>query len=122
MKFSEHRSATSWSQQEDTFDTQFFFQNCKLHVHSSVRTPALDLMPHLAPPRSATITPTVTQVSEIRSAVAREACRCVAVLARGLTDHFGALAELWLPELLRNTTRAVIVAAAGDEAARAMFG
>ncbi|CAN0506672.1 unnamed protein product, partial [Ectocarpus sp. 8 AP-2014] len=62
------------------------------------------------------------QVSENRSAVAREACRCVAVLARCLTDHFGALAELWLPELLRNTTRAVVVAAAGDEAARAIFG
>lgn len=64
----------------------------------------------------------VGQVSENRSAVAREACRCVAVLARSLTDHFGALAELWLPELLRNTTRAVVVAAAGDEAARAIFG
>ncbi|CAM9791989.1 unnamed protein product [Ectocarpus sp. 4 AP-2014] len=62
------------------------------------------------------------KVSENRSAVAREACRCVAVLARCLTDHFGALAELWLPELLRNTTRAVVVAAAGDEAARAIFG
>lgn len=62
------------------------------------------------------------QVSENRSAVAREACRCVAVLARCLTDHFGALAELWLPELLRNTTRAVVVAAAGDEAARVIFG
>ncbi|CAM9305616.1 unnamed protein product [Scytosiphon promiscuus] len=62
------------------------------------------------------------KVSENRSAVAREACRCVAVLARCLTDHFGALAELWLPELLRNTTRAVVVAAAGDEAARAVFG
>lgn len=61
-------------------------------------------------------------MSENRSAVAREACRCVAVLARCLTDHFGALAELWLPELLRNTTRAVVVAAAGDEATRAIFG
>lgn len=46
----------------------------------------------------------------------------MAVLARCMTDHFGALAELWLPELLRNTTRAVVVAAAGDEAARAIFG
>lgn len=46
----------------------------------------------------------------------------MAVLARSLTDHFGPLAELWLPELLRNTTRSVIVALAGDEAARAMFG
>lgn len=63
----------------------------------------------------------LVQVSENRSAVAREACRCVAVLARCLTDHFGSLAELWLPELLRNTTRAVVVAAAGDEAARAVF-
>eukprot|EP00903_Cladosiphon_okamuranus_P018792 g17287.t1 len=62
------------------------------------------------------------KVSENRSAVAREACRCVAVLARCLTEHFGALAELWLPELIRNTTRAVVVAAAGDEAARAVFG
>lgn len=62
------------------------------------------------------------KVSENRSAVAREACRCVAVLARCLTIHFGSLAELWLPELLRNTTRAVVVAAAGDEAATAIFG
>eukprot|EP00752_Nemacystus_decipiens_P012648 g11203.t1 len=62
------------------------------------------------------------KVSENRSAVAREACRCVAVLARCLTEHFGLLAELWLPELIRNTTRAVVVAASGDEAARAVFG
>lgn len=68
------------------------------------------------------LTNTINQVSENRSAVAREACRCVAVLARCLTEHFGALAELWLPELIRNTTRAVVVAAAGDEAARAVFG
>jgi hypothetical protein len=43
------------------------------------------------------------RICDLRSAVSREACRSVAVIAGSLREQFAPLAELWLPHLLKNT-------------------
>ncbi|CAM9099879.1 unnamed protein product, partial [Phaeothamnion confervicola] len=62
------------------------------------------------------------RIADLRSAVTREACRCVAVVAHSTGDAFAPLAELWLPPLLRNTANAKdVIAASGDVAIRAII-
>ncbi|CAM9347319.1 unnamed protein product [Chrysoparadoxa australica] len=63
------------------------------------------------------------KVANLRSAVVREACRCVALLAQHLADAFAPLAELWLPALMKNVVLAKeVMSASGQEGIRAIIG
>lgn len=56
-------------------------------------------------------------ILDLRSQVAKEACRTVGAVAQAMGDGFNALSDLWTPQLLKQTGNAVVVfSAAADEA------
>jgi hypothetical protein len=63
-----------------------------------------------------------SQVTDLRSSLAKEACAAVACVAEALGDGFVGLADLWAPAVLPLTCQAIaVMATAGEQCMRRMI-
>ena len=62
------------------------------------------------------------QISDLRSAVSKEACKTVSILALKMSQQFAQLAEFWLPVLMKQVPlKVAIMASAADRCLRSIM-